>query len=354
MSPRPHWDDDTLTPAERLQLRLTDAVNSIRRDWHHLIADAAEPSARLGSGAASAQITADDNDPTDADLDATTRLMALIRSVQDSLIAHCTRVIEERLDINGRPSITAAAAPYRTDVPAMCTFIATHAEWLTTQDHDEITDVATELTQYARQVHNTVDPHRREHHPLGPCPFIVDDRFCRGRVQIPLATPTEAACTSCDQTADVAWWEDVLGLASTLTKPVTIPDLVPILSERLHLTITDRQLRNWVRDGKISEHVAYGPQPKHRVFLPRTILDEVARMGRECPACGTPWHGIGDVCPSCYPIVHGRTKTYATEKPAYAVGIAPPRTINQAAPRRPEERDRCTLHDLPKVWCSCR
>lgn len=360
MSPRRTWDDDNLTDSEKLERRLKDAVTRIRRDWPEILAAPSNPTQRIRPGGGqTAQIVADDHDDTGADIDATTRLMALIREAQDVLAATCRRIIEDLHITNAKTT------PYRTDVIAMCQFVERHAQRLTGQDHDEIGDVADELEDLASNVHAVVDPFKRTHHVVGRCTFVTEGdlpdtagRFCHGRVEAPLYDTTEATCTGCEQTAPTEWWELVLGVGQNLTDPVTIPALVPILAERLHVTITDRQIRNWSRDGRITPFIPFGPQPEHpprnRLFIPRLVLDEVARMGKQCANCGKTWHGLGDFCFTCHDMAKGRTKRHAEDKPAYNVGVAPPRAMNRSLPRHPAENDLCPLHDLPRAWCYCR
>ena len=249
----------------------------------------------------------------------------------------------------------------------MCRFIETHAQWLTGQDHTEVNDVAVDLEDLAKDVVEVVDPFRRTHFYVGRCPFVISvdgdlvDHFCRGRVEAPLYDPTEAVCSNpdhADSTAPMEWWEEVLGLRQNLGKPVTIPKLVPILAERLHITVTDRQVRNWVAAGRIQPYTPYGPQPLHRVFIPREVLDDLTRMDKLCANCGRVWNGLGEFCLSCYDLAKGRVQTRAVEKPPYSVvTIAPPAAANRAsfcviADEHPSAR--CELHDMPKAWCYCR
>lgn len=385
---RAQWDDDRLTDAQKLERRLQDAVRQIRRDWPEVLDAPSNPTQRIGGRTSSASgILGDhsapdrvdirgrvswssDHDPGSADIDATTRLMALVRLVQDRLEVHCTRIVRDRLTRPGQKRRT-TTAPYRTDVVGMCKFLDTHSQWLSDQDAEEISDITEELEDLAKDVHGVVDPFKRTHHTVGRCRFVVTKagdhdpnveviRFCRGRVEAPLYDTTESTCSRCGLTAPTEWWELVLEVGQNLNEPVTIPALVPILAERLHIDITDRQIRNWARDGKITPFTPPDDDetlPRHRLFIPRLVLDEVARMGKQCANCGRTWHGLGEFCFTCHDVARGRTSRRADEKPAYNVVVAAPKTIHTAnycviADEHPDAR--CTLHDMPKAWCYCR
>ena len=344
------------TPVQEHEDRISRAAASIRRDWPHMLPTSA-PGRRIGGGSRSATITSADQTmelKPAQDIDPMTRLVSLRRYVTDCLNGWCRVVMEDR-------DITAKALPLGDDVPGMCAFLERHANWLGPQDYAR--DLADELGSLQRAVHAVVDPPKRDRHRLGRCPFVLTDDdgaawSCDGRVQVAIDEDAETAtCTHCRQSGPVAWWEDVLGIVVggvNLDESVRPQRMVDILRDRLHVTITERTLRNWCRAGKVTPLVPFGPQPKEpRYWLtPRTVLDEVAHMDRQCPMCGRLFSRGGDVCLRCRDALWNARSRYADERPAYIVGSAAPK-VAALESCAIDERTVCAFSDLPARWCGC-
>lgn len=325
------------------------SLSTITRHWDALLAMATPSGARAG-GPKGALITADDHDPTDADMDRATRVVSLRRFATDVLNGWSRVVMEDR-------PVT-KALPDGHSVPSMAAFLQVHAQWLS--GHEAADVCASELKELAAQLPARTDPPRKEWHRLGDCPFVVEDRFCSGRVRVRIGGDEQtAACSRCEQAGPVQWWEEVLGIRP-IERIVGAVDLARILHDRLHITVTERTVRNWAREGRITPHTPFGPQPKtpRWWFNPRDVLDEVARMDRQCPMCGRVWSGQGDVCSRCYGAMQSarprqRSEHRHTPAARSLTGWCPwPRNVvpDSHDTDRPE---RCHWSDLPLDQCAC-
>ena len=341
-------DDDLYdTPAE-IEAAITEACATISREWDDML-DA--PSTGR-TGAKSALIQLDDHDPSGSDIDRATRVISMRGQVLASLNGWCRVVMEER------PITSPKALPVGTDAKHMCAFLARHAEWLSRYD-DAAGSCAEELREWAKKVLALTRPPRREWIDLGPCPFVTLDtggQFCRGRVRVRIGSDgDEAACSECGQLSPIEWWEAVL-LADTGPRWVPAREMAAILSQRLHLAVTDRTLRNWASVGRVNGRQAEGPEPARGwrrpwLFEVRQVLDAVALMDRECPMCGRTWSGRGSACLRCVQAMSDRP-LFAEERPAYPVKhLAIASTPETQAPAA--LLPRCGMSGLPAAWCGC-
>lgn len=324
-------------------------VGSIRRSLaditSHWDAMLVAPSGGGRPGAASARITLDDHDERESDLDRSTRVVSLRREVLDVLNAISRWVMEDR-------PVT-KALPDGSDVTAMATFIDRHAEWIADLDAQDNGYEAGRLKDLAKKVTNLVVPPRKEWHYLGDCPFVVEDWFCAGRVRVPIGgDETDATCSDCGQKASVRWWELVLGMDEEI---VDAQGMASAIFSSLHIRVTERTVRNWARQERITRFVPFGPQLKEPRywFAVRSVLDEVARMDQECPVCGGIFSGEGRVCTSCWYTIQNASRRYAEPKrptPA-ARSLRPVRVVPDSHDTdRPE---RCHFSDLPLDQCAC-
>jgi len=325
------------TTAE-IEHRMKDSPATITRHWDALLV---MPGGSGAGGSRSTLITADDHDPTDADIDRATRIVSLRRFVRDVLNGWSRVVMEDRP--------VEKALPDGQDVPAMCRFLETHAQWMS--GHEAADDCESELADLAQRVKAIAEPRKRDWIYLGDCPFVVEDWFCSGSVRVPIGSDgAEATCSDCGQVGPTIWWEDVLGIRVDV-HPVPLPALVPILAQRLHVDVTDRTLRNWVRDGLLSVHsVADGT----RLFDPRRACEEVSHMNRSCAVCGRTWSGEGETCsPLCF-AVQASAKPGRGEARRHTpapVSLRPRRVVPDSHDTdRPE---RCHFSDLPLDQCAC-
>ena len=346
-------DADLYPTTDLIERAITEACDTIAREYD-LVLDA--PTART-PGPKTALTTAGDHDPTSADMDRATRLVDLRARTALALNGWCRVVMEDR------PITSAKALPLGSDVPGMCAFLTRHAQWIA--GRDEGPACAADLTDCATEVKTTASPHRREWLTLGPCPFVTVDtdghgHTCRGRVRVHVSTASEeAACSHCGQAGPVEWWEVVLGI-SVLGEIVGTGGLARALRERLHVTVTERTLRTWARDGRITPHTPFGPiedpaRPRRAWWFDlRRVLDEVALMDRACTLCGRLFSGRGPTCLRCLATMHVGP-IFTPERPAYTVRTVPadptpPRPLERAL----SERDRCDATDLPVAWCGCK
>lgn len=240
---------------------------------------------RPGGGAKSALITAVDDDDTGIDIDRHTRLVSARRSVTDELIQWCLLVITERP--------VSATAVDGNDVPAMCHFLETHAEWLSWhRDAEDAADriggcapeceakalVATHscagLVQSVRR-HTPppiVDKPRppRPHH-IGTCPMLweaeteeggLEMRECGGNVRAfptPFTDPTREeqiaqplpTCDKCGTDAHIDWWYREMYGQHGVSHLVTADELVAVIAVRLDYIATRDQIRQWKQRGRI-------------------------------------------------------------------------------------------------------
>lgn len=327
------------------------ATGSIRRSladisahWDAMLV----PSSGAGlHGAATARITADDHADTEADIDRATRVVSLRREVLDVLNTISRWVMEDR-------PVT-KALPDGLSVPSLIEFIDRHAEWIAERDVEDNDYETDRLKDLANKVVKIVAPPRREWHYLGDCPFVIEDWFCAGHVRVPIGgDQTQGLCTDCEQVGPVPWWEDVLGVAVD-EESVRAVDMARILAERLEVTVTERTVRNWARDKRISTVPQFGPEPRQPRywFSPRTVVDEVARMDRDCHMCGRIWSGEGEVCPSCWYAMQYAAPRKAEPKPLTRapISLTPRRVVPDSHDTdRPE---RCHWSDLPLDQCAC-
>lgn len=272
------------TETQALEERITTALATIRREWGHMLPRGATGS-RPGSGAKSAQITADDNADTGHDIDRTTRLVDTRRHVADELAQWCRLIIDDR-------PVTATAVDGR-DVPAMCTFLERHAQWLS--GHHDAEDAADRIAGCTRDCEaraliashscsglvHAVKRHAppplvdrplppRPHH-IGTCPMIweaqnedggLEMRECGGNVRAfpsPYTDPTRAeqiaqplpTCDNCGTAATVDWWYQEMHGQYGVSHLVTVDELIAVIAVRLDYIATRGQIRVWKHRGKI-------------------------------------------------------------------------------------------------------
>ena len=325
------------------------SLHDIRTHWDALLA----PVTSAGQGGApSARITRDDHDEAEDDIDRTTRVVSLRREVIDVLNAISRWVAEDR-------PVT-KALPNGIDAPSMIEFIERHAEWIADRDAEDDGYESTRLKELAGRVVAMTAPPRKEWHHLGACPLIltaeaVEDgaQVCNGKVRVPIGgDQSEATCSRCETKAAIRWWEEAMG---KLDEVVSAVDMARIVFTSLHVRVTERTIRNWARAERITRFVPFGPQPQdvRWWFSARSVLDEVARMDRDCPMCGRVWSGAGEVCSRCYHAME-------SARPRHAEPKRPTPVASNLRPRHvvPDRNDtdrpqRCHFSDLPLNQCAC-
>jgi hypothetical protein len=332
------------------------SLQDIRDHWDAMLT----PTGGSGRpGSATARITLEDHDERETDIDRSTRIVSLRREVVDVLNAISRWVAEDR-------PVT-KALPNGTDALDMIGFVDRHAEWIADLDAEDNGYEAGRLRDLSKRVTSLVAPPRKEWHYMGDCPFVPDfdepldmhivtenpPWFCTGRVRVPVGGEQSAAtCTDCGRVGPVRWWEEVLGVPDEV---VDAEEMARRIFDSLHIRVTGRTVRNWVRGGRISPFVPFGPQPLNPPwrFLARSVLDEVARMDRDCPKCGRIWSGEGDVCPACWYAMQSAVPRKAEPKrhtPA-PISLRPRHEVPDS--HDTDRPDRCHYSDLPIDQCAC-
>lgn len=110
---------------------------------------------------------------------------------------------------------------------------------------------------------------------LGPCPNTVGAERCGTTVWSNGVHPESIRCSGCGLTDTIDGW--ILRMTGH-ERPVTIPQLVPILHRRLGEVITERTLRRWHRQGRMPSPV--GGSESTPTFDRRAVLAMVV-LARE-------------------------------------------------------------------------
>lgn len=373
MTNPPEWTEQR-TETQRLADDLTDALQRIRKAWPEML-PAEAPGRRIKSShgtppgivathgfgdyvTSRGNVAWDaDHSPREDDLDTLTRIASLRAFVTARLNSWCRLVMVDRNITNP------ASLPVGDDAMGMCAFLERHAEWLS--GHEDAAYAREELTDDARACERWTDPYRKEWHALGECPFAVDDdeavsRFCRGRVRVRIADDSdEATCSDCGKSGMVQWWEAVLGV--TRERIIGPVEAAACLANHYGMEVNERTVRRWAGSGRISQHIPFGPQtetPRYW-FDERTLLDDVARMDRECVLCGTIHSGGHQLCLRCLSTTWRNTPKYADDpQPVTSARTLTKRrelrATREGITRLVEQLDQwCTFGDLPSAWCAC-
>lgn len=325
------------------------SLRDIRTHWDAMLVP---PSGISQGGSASARITLEDHDESESDIDRATRVVSLRREVIDVLNAISRWVAEDRPVTKALPNGGSAAS--------MIEFIDRHAEWIADRDAEDGGYESGRLKDLAARVVGLTAPPRKEWHYLGACPLELNDpaeghepEACNGRVRVAIGgDQSEATCSRCEQKAAIRWWEEAMG---KLDEVVSAGIMARVIFTSLHVQVTERTVRNWARQGRITPFTPFGPQPLEVRwwFAARSVLDEVARMDRDCPMCGRVWSGQGEVCSRCYHDLMVARPTRAKPKAATPapVSLRPARVVPDGIDLdRPE---RCHWSDLPLAQCAC-
>ena len=334
------------TSTADLEEQILRALADIRKHWHALLPDA--PGAIRPTRAAARRLyTLPDDDESGADLPRLDVTVDLRREVTLALNGWARVIVEDR-------ALT-KVIPNGADTLGLVAFLERHAQWFS--GHEAAPEAADELTGWAEEVRAAAEPRKRDWVILGPCPFVIEERFCPGRVRSAIHDGAWAHCSEHGEEAITEWWEQVLGI-DTLPKDLIGPkEVADLLAQRLFIRVTHRTVLNWTKGGRLTQHVAFGPQPEtprcttHSVYDARLVLDEAARMGRACATCGNEFAGRGDQCARCISATPTAAR-HAEPKPAFIIGIAPrrPKVEDPTDTDRPE---RCHWSDLIIGQCAC-
>lgn len=329
--------------------RIHNSLTQIVTDWDAMMP---EPKVGNGSGSALTLITRDDNDEREDDVPRLDGVIDTRAAVLTSLRKVAQTVVQQR---------QLHLPPKHDDLQDLVRFLTRHVDWLAT--HPGIENIYDTIRTADRKVHQVAYPTRSDFVHLGACPFVIDNTFCTGQVRSRIGDDPTASCSGCHQTGPVQWWEEVLGITSADTI-VNSADMARLLYQQLHVAVSEQTVRRWGRDGRITPFTPFGPQPKKPRwwFQPRVVLDEVAHMDRECPTCGQPWSGVGEVCSRCYTAQRNARPEHAERKPATPAPISLvwplagwcrwPRNVVPDS-HDTDRPDRCHYSDLPIDQCAC-
>ena len=130
-----------------------------------------------------------------------------------------------------------------------------------------------ELRDHAFDARCIAWPRAAEGILLGRCPVTIgvegDAVACEGKVRAKATESGEIACPRCRTKDTIEGW--ILRLVGT-DRPVTIPQLVPIIRGRLGVRIDERTLQRWAKEGHIT---AVGGTPGKPQFDRRHVLTVV-------------------------------------------------------------------------------
>ena len=259
------------TETQHLEQRITDALVTIRKGWSGL--RPAPPSTRPGGGSRSALITADDHlvgdwnilGDSNRDVDATTSLASIKRTVIDVLNSWSREVVDDRImsSLSGksareiREHLT-KVLPHGQDVPGMCAFLQRHAQWMSGHEAGEV--MADELRAVARSVKGYVAPPEPPPWKIGDCPLEIEQDgemvTCGGAVRYRAdyrdkdgeAMPM---CERCGQSAVWSWWEDRYFDNVEARKWLTYEDVALLARSILGRPVARQTVKMWANRGVI-------------------------------------------------------------------------------------------------------
>lgn len=236
------------TETQKLEDAIAEASATIRADWPRMIApgNTQAPGRVNPSG-----VTLDDHDPRETDTRRIDRIMSHRRYAMDVLNGWCRVVMEDR------PITNPKSLPLGTDVPGMCRFIETHAEWLSWNEAGD--DIRTELESLAKKVHAIVSPAVKEWVNLGSCPLEVETadsgiepvmETCNGQVRAwPRAEDRDgevmARCRRCGVEAVTSWWESEMFKDGELKVLLTAEEVVTFVHRAFGKVIEPSTVRQW-------------------------------------------------------------------------------------------------------------
>ena len=263
-----------MTDSQILEQRITDALVTIRREWAHMMPTGPAP-IRYGVGRA-AGIVGDNSPPkwrSDGtpwwpadnvdtnDVDGTTALVSLRRSVTDSLNSWSRIVMEDRP--------VEKALPDGLSAVSMCAFLERHAQWMS--GHGAAEDMAVEVEGLAGKVKAVTQPQRREWINLGSCPMEIEVvgemgdegqhgdltmQVCAGQVRAwPRETDDDgqvmARCRRCGVEAVASWWERQMFDDAELKVLLTADEVVTFVHRAYGKVIKAATVRQWDKRGTI-------------------------------------------------------------------------------------------------------
>lgn len=228
---------DAVDPADILR----DHLRVIRNLWDAMIPKLTAARVNNGGGGAHTS-TAGDDDNGDHDRDVN-RLDVVISARGDILavLNGWSRVIIE--DWNATQRI-----PCGTDVHSLCEFLDRWA--LAFSGHEAFEDALDEIAGAARAVQQIARPTARDSVWIGDCPITIGcdgDRVeCGTPIRVKTGEPIRCRGCGTEDTLD-GWMLRIVGHHDL----VTAAQLIPLLHQRMGITATPTQVRQWVTRGVI-------------------------------------------------------------------------------------------------------
>lgn len=268
------------TETQRIEDAITKACQDIRELWDDTL-PTGTPARPISASSRGGGIIAADNDPTNADIDPTTRALSARRHTLDILRPWCALIIDDR------PVKNPTTHPNTNNAHDMAAFIERHAQWLSghqdaTDARDELQTRATELTtlQPPRMTHDEyLRTARPERWFIGRCPLAPDTNNaqpqpeptepeppCDGRVYAyPDDTTTEerhinsydrrrdpwAVCDRCGTRGVTTWWERTVFNTET-ARVIGVDDIIRIAATQFGRHISKQAVWQWVSRGKLT------------------------------------------------------------------------------------------------------
>ncbi|GAA2037434.1 hypothetical protein GCM10009740_31560 [Terrabacter terrae] len=250
MTDQPHLEQP-LTPTD-----ITDGIRrelaTIRRHWAHTF----DPPRSTGSGGSHAV--------PDSRFPGNDTAISLRAEITRDLAFWVHAYVDDHPDsLDGWVTIDAL------DVERTCRFLAQQGEHLGAWDSGN--RLWAELTTLARELRDIAAPKVRDTIPLGECD-------CGTIVRAKAHDPGNIKCRGCGTIDTIDGWTlRIVGHH----EPVTIPQLVPLLHQRMGIVISERQLRRWHQAGRITATTT-GPTPRfdrRDVFAALAYLEHRQREG---------------------------------------------------------------------------
>jgi len=179
-------------------------------------------------------------------------------------------------------AIPAGQTLHCDDVPAMTRFLEQQAQAISGWTYAQ--RLWAELEDHARDIRNLAAPKHRTTMYVGDCPNPIGTGpaalLCGTRIRANAANPGSVRCRGCGLTDTIDGW--ILRMVGH-EKPVTIPQLVPILHRRLGIVVHERTLRRWYRRGDLVRVAGTEQTPRfdrRAVLAVAMHLSEVGRGAR--------------------------------------------------------------------------
>lgn len=250
------------TPTD-LTRSIRDSITTLRKAWPHL----EDPPAPIGTTRRPA--------PTSKPPTPITPL-SLREEIGRDLAYWCHELLEDH------PEGRSTDHPLDlTDPGQMLDHLHTEAVWAGGWSYGN--RLACELEDHARDAHALAWPRSADGILLGECPVTIgadgEPVDCGGKVRAKPDRNGDIRCPRCKTRDTIDGW--LLRIVGT-NRPVTIPQLVPILRGRLGIRVDERTLQRWHRAGRITPTAGTDGKPlfDRRHVLAIVLAHEEAKGGR--------------------------------------------------------------------------